>query len=426
MTSEDKPANAGDSQTGKKARTTADEPEKKGTPQRQARNSEKHISGDASGTSSRQSGSLPQKPPRQKIKSARGPAWVALLLAVAALAGIFFNWKNGVETGQRLESRIAAINDELQNKASQARAAQINNRIAEIDKKVEDDAASVESVQNTVQEAIAKTSQLGESLEALHAEMTRGRKNDWLVAEAEYLMSLANQHIKLDGNTQVALAALQAADQRLRETGDPSLVNIRGIIANEATALQSVEQADATGFALILSSLEDRVEQLTLPGRVRHTAPELDIKQDEEDESDWMRAAWNAWDALKSLVVVRHDGTPRDTAPLLAPQEATYLYQNLRLKLESARLALIQGNEPLFHDSLKNARKWIERYFTDSGEKSSMLTSLKRLDKTKLSPELPDISRSLKALREWSHNQKSGKDTANTRKTLGQRPQEVS
>jgi len=426
MTSEDKPANAGDSQARKDAQNSADETRKAGAPRQQRRDSEKRLPGDTSGTSSRQSGKSSQEPPRQNIKGGRGPTWIALLLVVAALAGIFFNWKNGAEIVKRLESRIAVIDDELQNKASQAQVAQMNNRIADIDKKVGDDAASVEAVKNTVQDAIAKTSQLGESLEALHTEMTRGRRNDWLVAEAEYLMSLANQHIRLDGNTQVALAALQAADQRLRETGDPSLVNVRGIIANEVTALQSVERADATGFALMLSSLEDRVEQLSLPGRVRHTAPTLDIKKDEEGEYDWARAAWNAWDALKSLVVVRHDGTPRNTAPLLAPQEATYLYQNLRLKLESARLALIQGNEPLFHDSLKNARTWIERYFADGGEKSSMLTSLKRLDEAKLTPELPDITRSLKALKEWSGNQKSSKDTTSAPKTFGQRLQEVS
>ncbi|MDD5114478.1 MAG: uroporphyrinogen-III C-methyltransferase, partial [Methylobacter sp.] len=46
---------------------------------------------------------------------------------------------------------------------------------------------------------------------------TRG---DWLIADAEYLLTVANQRLYLSGDINTTRAALEAADQRLRESGD--------------------------------------------------------------------------------------------------------------------------------------------------------------------------------------------------------------
>ena len=54
----------------------------------------------------------------------------------------------------------------------------------------------------------------------------------------------------------------------------------------------------------------------------------------------WQRLARSLWQELKSLLVISR--TDKNNAALLAPQERYFLYQNLRLQLEAARLAAIE------------------------------------------------------------------------------------
>ena len=64
------------------------------------------------------------------------------------------------------------------------------------------------------------------------------------------------------------------------------------------------------------------------------------------------------------------------------------------LKLEAARVALLDGRETLFQDSLAAAEKWLEQYFTGA-ERDALLASVQSLKTEKITVEMPDISGSL-------------------------------
>ena len=84
--------------------------------------------------------------------------------------------------------------------------------------------------------------------------------------------------------------------------------------------------------------------------------------------------------------------------PLLPPDQAYFLRENLKLRLLSARIALLQRNEASFKADIKAAEDWLNRYY-DLRDKSVhvALASLQQLGQSRLAIDLPDISTSLNA-----------------------------
>ena len=114
--------------------------------------------------------------------------------------------------------------------------------------------------------------------------------------------------------------------------------------------------------------------------------------------------AWAVWQELKGLVRVRQ--TNEQIKPLLAPVSQQFLIQNLKLQLQSARLAVQQDEAVIYQQSLQTASDWIKLYFdTDSAVTKSMLEALAELARVQLAPELPDVSGSLLTLRKLRDSQ---------------------
>ncbi|TPW14724.1 MAG: uroporphyrin-III C-methyltransferase [Halothiobacillaceae bacterium] len=110
-----------------------------------------------------------------------------------------------------------------------------------------------------------------------------------------------------------------------------------------------------------------------------------------------------AVNGLSNFVSVKQDG--KIAAALLPPNQTYYLQQNLQLKLEAARLALLQQDNETFQAVLEAALAWTQQYFNPDADSTRQFTAeLTRLKTLNVSPALPDISESLKVLREVQPN----------------------
>ncbi|MEE9575237.1 MAG: uroporphyrinogen-III C-methyltransferase, partial [Gammaproteobacteria bacterium] len=106
------------------------------------------------------------------------------------------------------------------------------------------------------------------------------------------------------------------------------------------------------------------------------------------------------WQEIKSLVVIKRSGEVKQA--LLLPGEEYYLYQNLRLELESARQSVLRSDSLNLRSSIDLILTWTRRYFDTSN--SAVINVMETLDKMRsveLKPELPDISSSLESLRAY-------------------------
>jgi uroporphyrin-3 C-methyltransferase len=84
---------------------------------------------------------------------------------------------------------------------------------------------------------------------------------------------------------------------------------------------------------------------------------------------------------------------------MLPPEQRYFLIQNLRLKLEAAKAALLGRNQAFFHDNLVSAAAWAKQYFApDSPEVRGFLQQLETLAGEQIAPPLPDITDSLRRL----------------------------
>jgi uncharacterized protein HemX len=104
------------------------------------------------------------------------------------------------------------------------------------------------------------------------------------------------------------------------------------------------------------------------------------------------------WGEVKQLVTVRQVGSSEP--PLLAPPQAYFVRENLRLRLLNARLSLLVRDEAGYREDLRTAQAWIRRYFDPRAKRTAdALAQLKQLSSSTVSFEMPTISESLEAVR---------------------------
>ena len=80
------------------------------------------------------------------------------------------------------------------------------------------------------------------------------------------------------------------------------------------------------------------------------------------------------WDEVRSLVRVTR--IEHADAALLAPEQAWFLRENLKLKLLNARLALLSRQFPTAQADLQGAQQALERYFDRSSKRTTAAAEL--------------------------------------------------
>jgi uroporphyrin-3 C-methyltransferase len=84
---------------------------------------------------------------------------------------------------------------------------------------------------------------------------------------------------------------------------------------------------------------------------------------------------------------------------LMDPQWEGLVRQNLRMLLEQAQVALLSGNQTLYRESLERSQHWVKQFFdSDEAASRAMAQEISQLQGLTVAVELPDISRSLRAL----------------------------
>ena len=243
----------------------------------------------------------------------------------------------------------------------------------------------------------ARMSTLESSVASL-AGISEGARDAWLIAEAEYYMQIANAQLQLANKPELAALALRMADERVIQMSNPALIDVRRAIADELTALDGMEKPDIAGATMTLASLARVVESLPLSGAA--TAPDEEQQATDDEQSGLSRAWASVKNAMSGLVKV----TPpdQDKLELLSPDAELFLRSNLALQLQSARLALLRGEQAIFEQSIDDASALMSQYFqAESAQVASARETLVELRGSVFASASPDISESLRLLRQF-------------------------
>lgn len=232
-----------------------------------------------------------------------------------------------------------------------------------------------------------------EALETLYDQLSRS-SDDWALADVEQLLSIATQQLQLTGNIQAAIIALESADQRLERTDLPQAVPLRRAIAADIEKLRALPHVDTIGISNRIANLITSIETFPLEMEARPSDAGSDSGTPEAEQEWWRRLTLEAWGELKQLVRIQH--VEKADVPLLAPQQAFFLGENLKLRLLAARHALLARDEKSYRADLKAAEEWLLRYYdADNKSVAAALANLRQLQAREIEFEVPDISETL-------------------------------
>lgn len=238
------------------------------------------------------------------------------------------------------------------------------------------------------------------------AKLASSERQDWLLAEAEYLLRLANQRLNLEKDWQGSLAMLQAADKVLFETKNPIVDSIRLQIASEIQALRAVPAVDTTGAISRIQALASEIKSLPW-APTELPAKEVVIASEEQEKGALETFLQKSKDALFSIVRYSKRDEPLD-APL-SPQQHYYLQQNLALMLEQAQVALVRQNPELYVASLERAEQWLGEFILlENAQVDGVQQTLVELKSWNVNPALPVINQSLVDLMDLISRQNRG------------------
>jgi uroporphyrin-III C-methyltransferase len=330
-------------------------------------------------------------PPRSPAPTRFSP-W--LLVAVAALALAGWQW---FETRHKLVD----VQEQVARRLAEADAAGKEDRGA-----LKQMREQVESLQGKLGAADARLTEFqsqSEALQALYQDLARSRDDSGLL-EAEQAIMLAGQQLQLAGNVPAAILALRTAEARLAGVDRPQVLPLRKALAHDLERLTALPTVDLAGTSVRIEQVLGAIDKLPLAMDARPS--EAGQKSDREQSVPWwQRTGSEIWRELKGLVRIQRFDREEDV--LLAPGQAYFLRENLKLHLLNARLALLSRDQVTFRGELKAAGDGLARHFdgNDKGVQAAQET-LRQLLTTEVVVEVPRLDETQAAL----SSLRSGKD----------------
>lgn len=323
----------------------------------------------------------PDKTTEKRCHS-RSFALIFLILIGGLTGGGYYLWKEL----QQIRTDLAAMEHNIQ-----AQSGLTTGNIA--------------AMEEAIRQLQQKQGEQSNALASLYRDI-QGNNEDWAIAEVEYLLIIAMHRLLLEEDVMMALAAMEAADLRLKNLGDPELLPVRQQLATDMNQLRAVNQADIAGMAIYLAELVDLSADLPLKLEViseANVAPSTDENQiDDKFSADpfWKRLPRIIWLEIKSWVAIKRTGDVNQA--LLLPSEEYFLTLNLRLELENARLSVLRADTGNLRASVVLIQSWLRQYFdTNDSAVINVMETLDRMQAIELKPALPDISSSVESLRAY-------------------------
>jgi uroporphyrin-3 C-methyltransferase len=379
-------------------------------------------------------------PPAPSTFGSRAALWLALVAllfaALSLLAGVWL-WQKLGETQQEMARRS-------QDSAVQVEQARTVSGQAEALTKELDARLTVAEVR------LSEVSLQRSQLEELMLSLSRSR-DDNLVQDLESALRLGQQQSQLTGSVAPLLAALQSADQRIDRAAQPRLNPVQRAIQRDIERVRGAAVADVPSVVSRLDELARLVDTWPVANQVgpkaavaptvvavagspaastdkpdtaqttaagSETRAETIAEKPEnappsatapaaapEPSTGWAARWGERWDrawrdvlrASRDLVRVSRIDQPE--AALLAPEQAYFLRENLKLKLLNARLGLLARQPASALADLVSADAALARYFkTEAPAVVSARAALTRLREELRLVELPRPDESLAAL----------------------------
>jgi uroporphyrin-3 C-methyltransferase len=327
--------------------------------------------------------------PASAVTHALPGRWIAagaVLLAALCAAAVMYAWN----TQQRVKGLEQQMVKRQEDSGAQAAEAQMLAKQAQESSR--DAAAKLALLEARVAEASLQRSQLEELIQSL----SRSRDEN-VLADVESSIRVALQQTAITGSAEPLVIALKQAEERLSRQNQPRLEGVRRAIVQDLERVRAAGAIDVSTLAIRLDEVVRLVDELPLlsalqpkasadRATVRRSAPAASGAASAADSAvadpAWTEVLGERWAALGARIWAEVRGLVRVTpidqpeAMLIAPEQAFFLRENLKLRLLNARLALLSRQFDTAQADLRDALSVLERYFDRSSRRTASAVDL--------------------------------------------------
>ncbi|MCQ9616197.1 uroporphyrinogen-III C-methyltransferase [Paenalcaligenes niemegkensis] len=355
---------------------------------------------------------VPPAPPAsygaKKDKSSAGPVLLTAVV-IAAIAGgtIWYlqqqNSRHSADLEQQLQANIRASHQ------AGEQAQQALTLVREQQSKL-----------LGLEKQLADTREQATDLHQAFQTLTDAGTEVILLNDIDHLVTIAQQQLLLGGNIANAIVSLETAQARLARANRPTLASLQQTINGDVERLRATSTTDVPSLSRQLDLLSEQLNKapLLMPDDTKlrtdanpTAAPSAPlITRDEPDPADpwWKRTGDTAlhwvdrgWAAVRQdlgefITIRRVDDA---SALLLSPEQASRFRDNLRLRVSSAKLALMTNQPTVWEAETAAIVNAIEQRFDGQSAATAVaLRNASALSQVQIVSQLPNVDNSLSAI----------------------------
>ncbi|HSI52364.1 MAG TPA: uroporphyrinogen-III C-methyltransferase [Ramlibacter sp.] len=316
---------------------------------------------------------------------ARGVLYVVLGVSLLALGASGMLWH-----------KLSSIQEQLARQSADSGATSIEARA--FAKQAQDLARETAARQALTETRLGEVALQRTQIEELMQSLSRSRDEN-LVVDIESGLRLAQQQAQLTGSVEPLLAELRSADKRLDRAAQPRLSRVRAAIARDIERIRTASVTDVPNLLVKLDELARQVDELPLANAVTPAVPAASARKPAASAPAqwWERMVAEVSDEARRLVRVSRIDQPE--AVLLAPEQAFFLRENLKLKLLNARLGLLARQTDAARADVAASAAALRKYFDPASRKTQAAIVLVQQVQAQLrAVELPRIDETLAVL----------------------------
>ncbi len=312
-------------------------------------------------------------------------AWWVAFAGVGGLALVSITLAlMGQQRIKSLEQELVRRQQDSQGQAIEARA---------LAQQAQELARSAETKVALLDGRVAETALQRTQLEELIQQLSRSRDEN-VLADVDAAVRVAVQQSAITGSAEPLAAALRQSEERLARMNQPRLERVRRALARDLDRVRAVAISDIASLTIKIDEAIRTVDDLPLlaqperrpvaaarPGAAAKPASAGASADRPQAWWPWLQAqgAWageRVWNEIRALVRVTRIDNPE--AVLVAPEQAWFLRENLKLRLLNARLALLSRQFDTAQADLRDAEVSLDRYFDGSARRVVLTTDLVR------------------------------------------------
>ena len=319
--------------------------------------------------------------------------WLLAAVAVLALVALVLSM-TGQQRIRSLEQELVRRQQDSQGQAIEALA---------LSKQAQESVRAMESKVSLLDGRLAETVLQRSQLEDLIQQLSRSRDENML-ADIEAALRVAVQQSAITGGAEPLAAALRQAEARLSRINQPRVERVRRALARDLDRVQAVAVSDMASLSIKLDEVVRLVDELPLLAQaerriatptaapavpaVGHAGPAARPGKPASAAADslgqwwawvsdgWVHAGTRVWSEVRNLLRVTRIDNPE--AMLIAPEQAWFLRENVKLRLLNARLALLSRQFDTVQADLRDVLSMLDRYFDRSVRRTVLAVDLVR------------------------------------------------